>query len=62
VIHPDLAERLAAAEDALTAALGRDVKARPRGEGCRIVIDFDAPSEAVALAERLLARGGRAAA
>jgi ParB family chromosome partitioning protein len=62
VLHPDLAERLAAAEDALTAALGHEVKARQRGEGCRVTIDFDKPSEAVALAERLLSRGGRAAA
>ena len=35
VIHPDLAEALAAAEDTLAAALGRDVKARARGERVR---------------------------
>ena len=57
VLHPDLAEALAAAEDALTAALGHEAKARPRGGGCRIQLDFDSPAEAVELAERLLAGG-----
>ena len=55
VLHPDLAEALAAAEDALTAALGHEAKARPRAGGCRIQLDFDSPSEAVELAEKLLA-------
>jgi len=55
VLHPDLAESLAAAEDALTAALGHEAKARPRGEGCRVQLDFESPAEAVELAERLLA-------
>lgn len=54
VLHPDLAESLAAAEDALTAALGHEAKARPRGEGCRVQLDFESPAEAVELAERLL--------
>ena len=35
VVHPDLAEALAAAEDALAAALGRDVKARATGRALR---------------------------
>jgi ParB family transcriptional regulator, chromosome partitioning protein len=56
-IHPDLAEALAAAEDTLAAALGRPVKVRPRGEGCRVELDFDSPADVVALAERVLARG-----
>ncbi len=43
VLHPDLAEALAAAEDALTAALGHEAKARPRAGGCRIQLDFDSP-------------------
>jgi ParB family chromosome partitioning protein len=55
VVHPDLQDALAAAEDALAAALGQDVKARPRGEGCVVEIRFDKPAEAVELAERLLA-------
>src|SRR3954449_4796163 len=57
-IHPDLAEALGAAEDTLSTALGQPVKVRPRGEsGCRMELDFDSPADAVALAERLLARG-----
>jgi ParB family chromosome partitioning protein len=55
-IHPDLAEALAAAEDTLSAAFGQPVKVRARGEGCRVELDFEAPADAVALAERILAR------
>jgi ParB family transcriptional regulator, chromosome partitioning protein len=62
VVHPDLAEALAAAEDTLSAALGREVRVRARGRGCRVELDLDSPGEAVALAERILAAGGRAAA
>jgi ParB family chromosome partitioning protein len=62
VVHPDLQEAVAAAEDALSAALSTDVKARPRGEGCVAEIAFETPAEAVALAERLLASTARAAA
>ena len=56
-LHPDLAEALAAAEDTLSAAFGQPVKVRPRGDGCRVELDFDTPADAVALAERILARG-----
>ena len=56
-LHPDLVEALAAAEDTLTAAFGQPVKVRPRGDGCRVELEFDSPADAVALAERLLARG-----
>jgi ParB family chromosome partitioning protein len=56
-VHPDLAEALAAAEDTLAAAFGRPVKVRAKGEGCRVELDFDSPADAVALAERVLARG-----
>jgi ParB family transcriptional regulator, chromosome partitioning protein len=62
VVHPDLQEALAAAEDALSAALGADVKARPMGDGCVVEIAFETPAEAVKLAERLLSSGARAAA
>ena len=55
-IHPDLAEALAAAEDTLAAAFGQPVRVRPRGDGCRVELDFDTPADAVALAERILAR------
>jgi hypothetical protein len=49
-----MAEALGAAEDALTAALGHEAKAKPRAGGCRIQLDFDSPAEAVELAEKLL--------
>jgi ParB family transcriptional regulator, chromosome partitioning protein len=55
-IHPDLAEALAAAEDTLAAAFGQPVTVRPKGDGCRVELDFDTPADAVALAERILAR------
>jgi ParB family transcriptional regulator, chromosome partitioning protein len=56
-LHPDLAEALAAVEDTLSAAFGQPVKVRAKGDGCRVELDFDTPADAVALAERLLARG-----
>jgi ParB family chromosome partitioning protein len=55
VVHPDLAEALAAAEDALSAALGREVKARARGERCVVEIEFEDPGEVIALAQEILA-------
>jgi ParB family chromosome partitioning protein len=55
-IHPDLAEALAAAEDTLATAFGQPVKVRPRGEGCRVELDFESPAAAVLLAERILSR------
>src|SRR5215211_1155144 len=60
-LHPDLAEALAAAEDTLSAALCREVRVRARRRGCRVELDLDSPAEAVALAERVLAAGARAA-
>ena len=61
-VHPDLAEALAAAEDALAAALGREVKARARGERCVIEIEFERPAQAVELARSLLSTAARRAA
>ena len=58
VIHPDLADSLAAAEDALSAALGREVRMRPRTGGYRVEFDVDHPREGVELAERILRRHG----
>jgi ParB family transcriptional regulator, chromosome partitioning protein len=55
-VHPDLAEALAAAEDTLATAFGRPVRVRPRGDGCRVEVEFDSPGEAVELAERILSR------
>lgn len=57
-IHPDLADALAAAEDALTAALGQEVKMRARGDGARAELTFESPSDAIELAERILRRHG----
>ena len=59
VVHPDLEEALAAAEDALSAALGRDVRVRPRGGAYRVEFDVEQPREGVDLAERILRRNGR---
>jgi len=56
VVHPDLADGLAAAEDALRAALGRDVKVRGRGNRCVVELSFDTPAEAIEFAERVLRR------
>lgn len=57
-IHPDLVDALAAAEDALTAALGHEVKVRARGDGVRAELSFDSPAAAIALAEKVLREGG----
>jgi ParB family chromosome partitioning protein len=62
VIHPDLEEALAVAEDALTAALGREVTVRARGERCRVELDLETPAEAIELAERILGHSLRKAA
>ena len=56
VIQPDLADALGAAEDALTTALGREVRVRPRGTRFRVEFELDNPREGVDLAERLLRR------
>jgi ParB family chromosome partitioning protein len=61
-VHPDLREALAAAEDALSAALGHQVRVKARGEGCRVELDLETPAEAVELAERILAGGARSVA
>ena len=55
-LHPDLADAMAAAEDALQAALGVEVRVKARGTACRVEIDLDSPSEGVDLAERILRR------
>jgi ParB family transcriptional regulator, chromosome partitioning protein len=52
VMHPDLEEALGAAQDALSGALGRDVRVRVRGSRYRVEFDVDTPREAVELAER----------
>ncbi len=57
-LHPDLADALAAAEDALTTALGQPVSIRAAGESVRAELRFETPGEAIELAERLLRRRG----
>jgi ParB family chromosome partitioning protein len=54
VLHPDLADAIGAAEDALTAALGRPVHVKKTGSGFRATFEFDEPREAIELAERVL--------
>ncbi len=61
-VHPDLADALAAAQDTLSVALGRPVTVRPRGDGCRVEMDFETTADAVELAERLMSRKGSGAA
>ena len=53
VVHPDLTELLASAEDELSAALGREVRVRARGGRCRVEFDLDDPREASELAARI---------
>ena len=55
-IHPDLADALAAAEDALTAALGREVRVRQRRGVYRVELDLERPQDGIELAERILRR------
>jgi ParB family transcriptional regulator, chromosome partitioning protein len=56
-VHPDLAEALGTAEDALSAALGRQVRVRARKGGARVQFDLADPHEGVELAEQLLRKG-----
>jgi ParB family chromosome partitioning protein len=56
VIHPDLEDAIGAAEDALAAALGQEVRIKPRSSGFRVEFEVEHPREAVELAERLLRR------
>ena len=62
VIHPDLAEALAAAEDALSAALGREARARARGDRCVVELEFATPAEAIETARSILAANAKRAA
>jgi len=52
-VHPDHAAAVVAVEEALSSALGRPVKAKPKGDGVRIELDFDTPAEADELAQLL---------
>lgn len=52
--HPDLVDALAAAEDALQAALAVEVRVRGVAGGCRAELHFEEPADAVTLAEQLM--------
>jgi ParB family transcriptional regulator, chromosome partitioning protein len=56
VIHPDLEDAIGAAEDALAAALGHEVRIRPRASGFRVEFEVEHPREGIEMAERLLRR------
>ena len=62
VVHPDLQEGLSAAEDALSAALGRPVRVRAAGQKIRAELELESPAEGIELARRILGSAGRAAA
>jgi hypothetical protein len=51
--HPDLEASLARVADALGSTLGADVRVTPRGDGCRVQLEFASVEEALALVERL---------
>lgn len=58
MVPPDLELAMAAAEDALSVALGREVRVHAHGERCRVELELDQPAEGVELAERIMARRG----
>ena len=62
VIHPDLAELLRVAEEALSEALGRDVRVRSTGGRCKVDFELEDAREAVELAARISERRGSRAA
>lgn len=56
-LHPDQEEALAAISEALTGALGAEVRVRASGAGYRAELMFDTPEQALELAARLGAQG-----
>jgi ParB family transcriptional regulator, chromosome partitioning protein len=55
-VHPDQEAAAARIADALGAALGTDVRARPRGTGYKVELTFDDLDQALALAHRIRPR------
>jgi ParB family chromosome partitioning protein len=55
-VHPDQAQAADEIADALGAALGAEVRVRPRGTGYKVELVFGSADEAVALARRLRPR------
>jgi ParB family chromosome partitioning protein len=51
--HPDQLEAAERLGDALSRALGAEVRVTPRGDGYRVVLALESQEEAVALAQRL---------
>ncbi len=56
VIHPDLAELIRVAEDALSEALGREVRVRSSGGRTKVEFELEDPREAAELAARIAGR------
>ncbi len=55
-VHPDQEEAIAEIADALSSALGADVRVRPRGTGYKVELAFESAEEAIALARGLRPR------
>jgi ParB family transcriptional regulator, chromosome partitioning protein len=55
-VHPDQEAAAARIADALGAALGTDVRVRPRGTGYKVELTFDDVDQALALAHRIRPR------
>jgi ParB family chromosome partitioning protein len=54
-LHPDQEAAATEIAEALGAALGTDVRVRPRGTGYKVELAFDTVDDAVALAARVRA-------
>ena len=55
-VHPDQEEAIAEIADALSSALGAEVRVRPRGTGYKVELAFESAEEAIALARGLRPR------
>jgi ParB family chromosome partitioning protein len=55
-LHPDQEAAVAEIAEALGAALGSEVRVRPRGTGYKVEIAFESGRDAIALADRVRAR------
>jgi ParB family chromosome partitioning protein len=55
-LHPDQEAAVAEIAEALGAALGSEVRVRPRGTGYKVEIAFESARDAIALADRVRAR------
>ena len=55
-VHPDQEAAAARISEALGAALGTEVRVRPRGTGYKVELAFESADDAIALATRVGAR------